>query len=233
MKKGVLFGLSLDSLRYSCMLSRLRKKIALNLFLSALNSIYRNYFQVTRSRFGFIDATSRVRFPILIKGIENVYLYENTHILGNSQIIATKAKFIMKKNSAAAEGLTVVTGNHFAVVGEVFLEKAAADVQDARDIIVEEDVWMATNVTLLAGVTVGRGAVVGSGAVCRSSIPPYAIVVGNPAKVVGFKFSPEEVIKHEILIYGEHERYHIELLENNYTRYYIKNINQIKSFLKL
>jgi hypothetical protein len=78
-------------------MNSIKKKITFNLFLSSLNGIYRNYFQVRRSKFGFIDKTARVRFPILIKGIENVYLYEKTHILGNSQIIATKAKFIMKK----------------------------------------------------------------------------------------------------------------------------------------
>jgi len=78
-------------------MSGLRKKISFNLFLSAIDAIYRNYFITRRSLFGYIDCTSRVRFPILIKGIENVYMYENTHIMGQSIIIATKVKFIMKK----------------------------------------------------------------------------------------------------------------------------------------
>jgi acetyltransferase-like isoleucine patch superfamily enzyme len=159
-----------------------------------------------------------VRFPILIKGIENVYLYENTHILGNSNIITSKAKFIMKKNSASAEGLTVVTGSHPAHVGEFFIEKASIDIQDAKDVIVEEDVWLAANVSLLAGVTVGRGSVIGAGSVCRNNVPPYAIVVGNPAKIVGFKFTPEEVISHEKILYSENERIDIQLLEKNYNK---------------
>jgi acetyltransferase-like isoleucine patch superfamily enzyme len=103
----------------------------------------------------------------------------------------------MKKNSASAEGLTVVTGSHPQVVGELFLEKAAIDIQEAKDVIVEEDVWLAANVTLLSGVNIGRGAIVGSGSVCRNEVPPYAIVLGNPAKIIGFKFSPEEIIQHE------------------------------------
>lgn len=214
------------------MLSRIKKKISYNLFFSGMNGLYRNYFQIKRSKFGCIDATSRVRFPLLIKGIENVFLYENTHILGHSQINATKAKFIMKKNSASAEGLMIVTGSHPSVVGEFFLEKAADDIQDAKDVVVEEDVWLAANVTLLSGVIVGRGAVVGSGAVCRNSVPPYAIVVGNPAKVVGFKFSPEEIIQHEKELYKENERLSIELLEKNYTKYFTNRITEIKSFLK-
>ena len=209
-----------------------RKKVSFNLFLSALNGLYRDYFQTKRNKFGFIDQSARVRFPILIKGIENVYLHENTHVLGHSQINSTKAKFVMKKNSAAAEGLTVITGSHPAYVGEFFIEKAAIDIQEARDVIVEEDVWLAANVTLLAGVTIGRGAVIGAGAVCRNNVPPYAIVIGNPAKIVGFKFTPEEVVKHEKILYSENDRIDIQLLEKNYSKYFINRISEIKSYLK-
>jgi len=213
-------------------MSILKKKFSFNLFLSAINGLYRNYFQTQRSKFGYIDRTARVRFPILIKGIENVFLYENTHLLGHALIITTKAKFIMKKNSASAEGLTVVTGSHPTTKGELFLLKAADDIQEAKDVIVEEDVWLAINVTLLAGVIVGRGAVVGSGSVCRNSIPPYAIVIGNPAKVVGFKFLPEEIIEHEKVIYPVNERLNLDLLQKNYNKYFINKISEIKSYLK-
>ena len=212
-------------------MKNLKKLITFNLFFSSLNGLYRNYFQVRRSKFGYIDKTSRVRFPILIKGVENVFLYEHTHILGNSLLITTKANFIMKKNSASAEGLTVITGSHPVVVGELFLEKAEDDTQEAKDVIVEEDVWLAANVTLLSGVTIGRGAIIGSGSVCRNSVPPYSIVIGNPAKVIGFKFSPEEVIKHEILLYREDERISLEKLTSNYNKYFVNRINSIKSFL--
>jgi acetyltransferase-like isoleucine patch superfamily enzyme len=208
------------------------KQISYNLFLSALNGFYRNYFQVRRSKFGFIDSTARVRYPILIKGIENVFLYENTHILGRSLLITTKARFIMKKNSASAEGLTVVTGSHPQTIGEFFLQKAMYDIQEARDIIVEEDVWLASNVTLLAGVVVGRGSIVGSSAVCRNSVPPYAIVIGNPAKVIGFKFSPLEIIEHERILYTESERYSLEFLQRNYDKYFTNRLIEIKSYLK-
>ena len=214
-------------------MNRLRKRLSYNLFLSAINGLYRNYFQTKRSKFGYIDVSARVRFPMLIKGIENVFLYENTHILGRSLIIATKAKFIMKKNSAAAEGLTVVTGNHpIKDIGEFFIQKAGEDVQYAKEVIVEEDVWLATNVTLLSGVIVGRGSIVGSGSVCRNSIPPYAIVIGNPAKIIGFRFSPEEIIAHEQKLYLEHERHSIASLQRNYNKYMVKRITKITSYLK-
>ena len=212
-------------------INNFKNLIRFNLFFSSINGLYRNYFQVKRSKFGYIDKTSRVRFPILIKGIENVYLYENTHILGNSLIISTKAKFIMKKNSASAEGLTIITGSHPAIVGELFLKSAESDIQEAKDVIIEEDVWLAANVTILPGVIIGRGSIIGSGSVCRNSVPPYAIVIGNPGKVIGFKFSPEEVIKHEIILYNEDERINIDKITLNYKKYFLNKIHSIKSHL--
>lgn len=211
-------------------MNSLEKRISFNLFLSAINSLYRNYFASRRSKFGFIDKTARVRYPILIKGIENVFLYENTHILGYSLLITTKARIIIKKNSGAAEGLTIITGSHPPMKGEFYINNTY-DIQEARDVIVEEDVLLSTNVTLLAGVIVGRGAVIGSGSVCRYSVPPYAIVVGNPAKVIGFKFSPEEIIEHEEILFPVDERLSLVFLQKNYDKYFIQRISEIKSYL--
>jgi acetyltransferase-like isoleucine patch superfamily enzyme len=54
-----------------------------------------------------------------------------------------------------------------------------------RGIVVEDDVWIGSKATILDGVTIGRGAVIGAGAVVTRSLPPYAIVAGVPARVVG------------------------------------------------
>ncbi len=202
------------------------------MFLSALVSIYRNYFKTRRRLFGYIDPSARVRFPILIKGIENVYMYENSHIMGNALIITTKAKFIMKKNSAASEGLIVVSGNHPMVMGEWFLERGGdMDIQNAKDVIIEEDVGLGTRVTLLNGVVVGRGAIIGSGSVVRSLVPPYSIIAGNPAKVIGFRFTPKATIEHEKALYPENERLSLELLKENYQKHFISRMKEIKAFL--
>lgn len=205
-----------------------------SLLYSILLSLYRNYLANRRNKFGYIHPTAFVRLPTIIKGIENVYLYENTHLLSGSLILSTRAKFIMKKNSGAAEGLTVVTGNHYSVPGKFFMdikdEEKPSDLD--QDVVVEEDVWIASNVTILAGVTVGRGAVLGAGVVCRKDVPPYSVVLGNPGKVVGFKFTPEEIIEHEMVIYPEEERLPMELLVKNYQKYYIDKIKEIKQYLK-
>jgi len=76
------------------------------------------------------------------------------------------------------------------------------DMSDTTDInqvsevytIVGCDVWMGVNVTVLSGVTIGHGAVIGAGAVVTKDIPPYAVAVGVPAKVIKYRFS-DDIIK--------------------------------------
>jgi acetyltransferase-like isoleucine patch superfamily enzyme len=203
-------------------------------FLSAIRSIYLQYFAVRRNKFGYIHSTAFYRQPILIKGVENMYLYEGTHILGNATILTTRAKVVFKKKSAAAEGLTIVTGTHLCPVGRFFMDITDEEKPSYmdKDVIIEEDAWLSCSVTILAGVTIGRGATVGAGAVVRKSVPPYAIVIGNPAKIVGFRFKPEDIIEHERALYPEDERLPLDLLRKNYDKYLINRIDEIKSITK-
>ena len=53
------------------------------------------------------------------------------------------------------------------------------------------DVWIGCNAVVMSGLTVGDGAVIGGGAVVTKDVPPYAIVVGNPARILRYRFGPE------------------------------------------
>jgi acetyltransferase-like isoleucine patch superfamily enzyme len=55
----------------------------------------------------------------------------------------------------------------------------------ASPIVINDDAWIGFNATVLKGVTIGQGAVVGACSVVTKDVPPYAIVVGNPARIVG------------------------------------------------
>lgn len=61
-------------------------------------------------------------------------------------------------------------------------------------VIVGHDVWIGEGVRIMGGVKIGNGAVIGAGAVVAKDIPPYAIAVGNPARVVKYRFD-EDMIK--------------------------------------
>jgi acetyltransferase-like isoleucine patch superfamily enzyme len=60
------------------------------------------------------------------------------------------------------------------------------------DILIGNDVWIATGATILSGVAIGDGAVIGAGAVVSKNVPPFAIVGGNPAAILRYRF-PEAV----------------------------------------
>ena len=123
------------------------------------------------------------------------------------------SKFIMKRGCLTAEGLVVVTSNHRQHIGQ-FLQGNNED-NEYKDIIVEEDVWIGINVTLLAGAHIGRGAIIGACSVVTKEIPPYAVAVGNPAKVIKFKWSIDDILKHESMLYPENERFTREELEGH------------------
>jgi acetyltransferase-like isoleucine patch superfamily enzyme len=61
---------------------------------------------------------------------------------------------------------------------------------ETKPVTVEDDVWLGANVFVMPGVTIGKGAIVSAGSVVNKAIPPFAIVVGNPGRVVGWRKQP-------------------------------------------
>ncbi len=64
-----------------------------------------------------------------------------------------------------------------------------------NQLIIGSDVWVGSDALLLGGVRIGSGAVVGAGAVVTKDVPPYAIVGGNPARVIRYRFDEETIAR--------------------------------------
>ena len=62
-------------------------------------------------------------------------------------------------------------------------------------IIIGNDVWIGNGATILGGVKIGSGAIIGANSVVAKNIPPYAIAVGNPARVIKYRFDAETIKK--------------------------------------
>ena len=190
------------------------------------------YVRPNSENLGYFGKDASLAVPADIKKASNIYLYEHARIGPRSTIMTVgDSKFIMKSHSGAAEGLVVITSNHRPEIGH--FRTGGNEDNTYQDVIVEEDVWLGMNVTLLAGAVIGRGSFIGAGTVCRSRIPPYSVVIGNPAKVVGFRFAPEEALEHEKMLYPEHERIEYEILEKNYEKYYLKKRLEIAKYIKI
>lgn len=100
-----------------------------------------------------------------------------------------------------AEGVQIFLGGHHrsdwvtTFPFPAFLDEAAhiTGYNGTRgDVIIGSDVWLCTNSSILSGVTVGHGAIVAAGAMVTRDVPPYAVVGGNPATFIRWRF-PEEV----------------------------------------
>lgn len=188
-----------------------------------LISFYSEYFGIRRSKFGYVGERVVMIPPLNIANPKNIFLYGNNKI-EHCTITASLAKFVMKKGAAAAEGLSVHTGNHMRVIGKYYRDITNADKQASgqildKDVVVEEDVWVGCNVTLLSGVTIGRGSTVAAGAVVTKSMPPYCICGGVPAKFIKFSWTIDQIIEHEAKLFPEEERYSREQLEDIFAKW--------------
>ena len=74
-------------------------------------------------------------------------------------------------------------------------------------VVIEDDVWIGARAVILRGVRLGRGSVIGAGAIVTKSVPPYAVVVGNPARVIQFRWDVETILAHEQALYPPEQRY--------------------------
>ena len=91
--------------------------------------------------------------------------------------------------------LTTLT-THSLVHAECFTEEGdisivpehRVDFERHRPVTIGNDVWIGLNAVLMDGVTIGDGAVIGTHAVVTHDVPPYAIVVGIPAKILRYRF---------------------------------------------
>lgn len=113
--------------------------------------------------------------------------------IGKFCAIATGATFIMNGANHAMNGLSTYP---FAIFGNGWERVMFAFENTSRgDTVVGNDVWIGTDATILPGVTIGDGAVIGAKAVVAKDVPPYAVVVGNPGRVVRTRFDDATVQK--------------------------------------
>lgn len=124
-----------------------------------------------------------------------------SYVVHDSQIIyATIGKFC-----SIASHTRINPGNHplERVALHHFTYRASAyglgpdeagffDWRRSHRVTLGHDVWIGHGAILLPGVRIGTGAAIGAGAVVTKDIPPFAVAVGNPARVLRFRF-PEEI----------------------------------------
>jgi chloramphenicol O-acetyltransferase type B len=117
----------------------------------------------------------------------------------------TDLKMIVGRYCSVAWGVTVMlNGNHrsdwvttypFTGLNEKYPEAAHIEghPRGNGDVRIGNDVWLGRCSAVLSGVTIGDGAIVGAYALVTRDVPPYAIVGGNPAEIIRYRFSREHI----------------------------------------
>lgn len=108
-------------------------------------------------------------------------------IIGNFCSIAKDVKFILGGNHNYKTISTFPFKYKYQGISSPGLSKGP--------IIVKDDVWIGYGSTILSGIKIGQGAIIGAMSVVSKDVPPYAIVVGNPAKIVNYRFDEDTINK--------------------------------------
>lgn len=181
-----------------------------------------NKCKLKNMHLGYIGKGVHFAFPSTISNPSQVYLHDYSRLQRHHTIYNYTGKFVLKEYSAASVDLLVVTGNHKPTVGIPQYLLGPSHINDIeKDVIVEEDVWIGARVTLLAGAHIGRGVVIGANTLVNKEVPPYAVVVGSPAKIIAAKFTIDQIMEHERILYPENKRFTKEYLEELFNQYYI------------
>lgn len=146
----------------------------------------------------------------IINILKNNALVDNKSSIGDETYIGRYTEVVestIGKYCSIAQGCRIGLYNHYldSVTTHPFINHKAygfinedyfpnENIQSTRDtVVIKNDVYIGTNVVILRGVTIGDGAVVGAGAIVTKDVPPYAIVVGNPARVMRYRFNEEQI----------------------------------------
>lgn len=133
--------------------------------------------------------------------LAEVEMGDYSYVVHDAQIIyATIGKFCsIASHTRVNPGnhpLERVALNHFTYRASAYGlgpdEAGFFDWRRSHRVTLGHDVWLGHGVIVLPGVTIGTGAAIGAGAVVTKDIPPFAVAVGNPARVIRFRF-PEEI----------------------------------------
>jgi virginiamycin A acetyltransferase len=113
-------------------------------------------------------------------------------IIGRFCAIASGVRFLMPGANHADLGPSTYPFGVFGPPWDTTMD-IVMSAPSRGDTVVGHDVWLGYSALVLPGVTIGDGAVVAAASVVARDVPPYAIVAGNPARVVRSRFSADEV----------------------------------------
>ena len=175
-----------------------------------------------RKVYNYCHDSAILEMPFDISNYKNISIGPCTKIRKGFIFLGKTGTFTLKKYSVVSMNCTVITDGHTQTLRVPQIISVALHVNDkVADIIVDEGVWIGMNCTLLPGTKIGRGAVIGAGSLVNKEIPPYAVAVGVPARIIASAFTIDEILIHEEALYPPEERFTRKELEDIFDRNFI------------
>jgi acetyltransferase-like isoleucine patch superfamily enzyme len=123
--------------------------------------------------------------------VQSLYVTEKEKlVIGNYVSIAPDVTFFLGVNHQIN---TVTTFPFYSKL----IKRSPVDAISNGPVVVEDEVWIGTGAHIFSGVRIGKGAIIAAGSMVTKDVAPYAIVGGNPAKLIRFRFTDEviEILK--------------------------------------
>ncbi|NLH81817.1 MAG: CatB-related O-acetyltransferase [Phyllobacteriaceae bacterium] len=124
-------------------------------------------------------------------------------VIGRFTAIATGVRFMMNGCNHAMTGFSTFPFGIFGCGWEEGFDFETIRAGLKGDTVVGNDVWIGTEAMIMPGVEIGNGAIVAARAVVASDVPPYAVVGGNPARVIRMRHAPEVIARLEAIAWWD------------------------------
>ena len=119
----------------------------------------------------------------IVGNLKRFKIDKTSHLKSDSFIESTGGVTI-GKYFHTGKGLTIFSTNHnYESKNSIPYDKKIIE----KPVVIKDFVWCGANVTIVPGVTVGEGVVIGAGSVVTKDVPKYAVIGGNPAKVLKYR----------------------------------------------
>ncbi|MHB1105214.1 MAG: CatB-related O-acetyltransferase [Lutibacter sp.] len=138
--------------------------------------------------------TERLKVGVYTYGVNNLFIQNYK---------GSEANVVIGKYCSLAPNISIITGgihnvNWISTYPFRIKWNMSGKFEDGMpyskgDVIIGNDVWIGTGVTILSGIKIGDGAVIAAGSMVTKNIVPYAIVGGNPAEFIRFRFSKIQI----------------------------------------
>ena len=133
------------------------------------------YMEVMNELFD-IGEDSFVMAPVAGAAIDMLKIGNNVYINSNSLLMA-RGGITIEDDVLIAANVQLLSNNH---------DEYERQILTCKPIHIKKGAWIGAGASILPGVTIGKYAIVGSDSVVTKDVPDYAVVVGNPAKVIKY-----------------------------------------------